>query len=1225
MNDVTDGATVICPNCGTELPGGANFCFNCGYRLASPPAIFPAGDTPSSRPVYPPASLQPYVPSELLEKLSAARARGSMVGERRVLTMLFCDVKGSTAAAEQLDPEEWSEIMNGAFEYLIAPVYRYEGTVARLMGDGILAFFGAPIAHEDDPERAVLAGLEIVRGIREYGRQIKGRWGLEFGVRVGINTGLVVVGEVGSDLRMEYTAMGDAINVAARMESTALPGTVQITANTYRRVAPLFDVWEVGGIEVKGKAEPVLAYRVLGTRPDRGRTRGIEGLAAPLVGREVELNALRHALTVLRKGQGRIVCLIGGAGLGKSRLIQELHAEWIATLPSAGASGDWSRWMEMGAMSYEAGRAYGVLKHQIRQFGGIYDGDSPQWVREKLARTLSIFPEPERSRMLGTYVSLFGLGDREGSASPLEGEAFKQELFQVTLEAMRAQVTERPTVYVIDDLHWVDAASVELLVHMLQLVTSCPILFLFSARPYQGSPGWRIKKVAETDYAGEYMEIPLRPLTLQQGNALVEGLLKIENLAAPLRALILKKAEGNPFFMEEIVRSLIDQDILRRERIDGTACWQVAADIKIEELAIPDSVQALVMARIDRLPEDIRHTLQLAAVVGRSFNHRVLAAVSPAGEELGRQLETLQRTDLITAQGPEAQFSFRHALMRDAAYHSILLRHRRQFHRRVGEAMERLYGDRLEEHAGALAYHFAQAHDDERALRYYIQAGDAAAQLFASTEAVDHYTRAQEAAGRTNAPGDVLHHLYQRRGRMLEMEGHYDEALDNYRYLEALACKRGDRKLELAALIPQATVYSTFTVKFDPQQGRALSQQALALAQALDDPRAQARIYWNLMLSEIYTDGDPQQAVAYGERSLAIAREHDLPEELAYTLHDLTRAYAAVGQRERAIAVMEEAGALWRQMGNLPMLADYLATGASVYSNSGQYERAIETAEEGLILSRRIGSLWGQAYSLITVAPIYLDRGEAGKAIKAWEEGLQLAERANFAGPLVFSRADLAQAYGLLGDWDRALELARHALDRAEQLEAHHLRPYAEVVLAWVHLQRRDVDTANALFERIPLDSATLNSELVWRVTAVTIEEELALVNQDCERALRRAEETIELMRAAELYPFLADILLLKGRALRCLGRPAQAREALVEARAEAEALQARRVLWRVLAELGQVAADEGDTGTAAALRQQARDVVAYIGDRAGTPELRALFLARPDVQALMSADAPSL
>ena len=284
-----------CPQCGTELPSEAQFCFKCGNQLAEPDAA------------RAPARIEQYIPTAVLTKLETARASGGMQGERRIVTMLFCDVKGSTAAAEQLDPEEWAEIMNGAFEYLITPVYRYEGTLARLMGDAILAFFGAPIAHEDDAQRATLAGLDILQEIGPYCDEVKRRWGLDFSVRVGVNTGLVVVGEVGTDMRLEYTAMGDAVNPAARMEQTAEPGTIQLTEDTYKLIAPLFEFEDMGAMEVKGKSQPVQSYRVLGRKAELGRLRWIEGLESPLVGRDPEMNKLRAALNNLREGRGQIV------------------------------------------------------------------------------------------------------------------------------------------------------------------------------------------------------------------------------------------------------------------------------------------------------------------------------------------------------------------------------------------------------------------------------------------------------------------------------------------------------------------------------------------------------------------------------------------------------------------------------------------------------------------------------------------------------------------------------------------------------------------------------------------------------------------------------------------------------------------------------------------------------------------------------------------------------
>jgi class 3 adenylate cyclase len=269
--------------------------------------------------------MQSLIPEDFATKLEGARAAQTMVGERRIVTMLFCDIKGSTVAAEQLDPEDWAEIMNGAFEYMIRPVYKYEGMVARLMGDAVLAFFGAPISHEDDPQRAIMAGLEIIEGIELYKYRMARDWGLEIDVRVGINTGLVMVGSIGSDLRMEYTAMGDAINLASRMEQSAEAGTIQVAEDTYRIAAPVFDWQELGEVEVKGKSEPIRTFRPLRRSVQPGSLRGIEGLDSPLIGRDKELEKLKSAADQLEKGFGGIIFVEGEAGLGKSRLVEEFH------------------------------------------------------------------------------------------------------------------------------------------------------------------------------------------------------------------------------------------------------------------------------------------------------------------------------------------------------------------------------------------------------------------------------------------------------------------------------------------------------------------------------------------------------------------------------------------------------------------------------------------------------------------------------------------------------------------------------------------------------------------------------------------------------------------------------------------------------------------------------------------------------------------------------------
>ena len=358
-----------CPSCKTVNPENAKFCMNCGAALAAAPGRG-RGDATAKA-----GFIDQYLPQELVAKLQAARSGDALAGERRVITMLFCDVKGSTAAAETMDPEAWTEIINGAFERMIAPIYKYEGFVPRLMGDAILAFFGAPIAHEDDPQRAILAGLEIQADIQSYAAQLRKKHKIEFGLRVGINTGLVVVGEIGSDLRMEYTAIGDAINLAARMEQTAQPGTVQVTEETYKLVAPLFDFEALGDIEVKGKAAPVKAFRVLKAKQVPGHLRGLDGLSSPLVGRSAQLSLFEDFLSQLDRGQGNFAAVVGEAGLGKSSLVAQVQKLEPASKVT---------WLRGEALSYARSTSYFVWRQVLRQSLGVHEEDPAEEVRGKL-------------------------------------------------------------------------------------------------------------------------------------------------------------------------------------------------------------------------------------------------------------------------------------------------------------------------------------------------------------------------------------------------------------------------------------------------------------------------------------------------------------------------------------------------------------------------------------------------------------------------------------------------------------------------------------------------------------------------------------------------------------------------------------------------------------------------------------------------------------------------
>ena len=1154
------------------------------------------------------------------ETRGAGRSRRAIQGERRTVTVLFCDVAGSTAMAEQLDPEEWAEIMNDAFQYLTGPIERYEGTVARLMGDAILAFFGAPVAHEDDPQRAVLAGLDIVQGVGAFREEIAREYGLDFNVRVGINTGPVVVGDVGSDFAGEYTAMGDAVNLASRMEQSAQPGTVQVAGNTYGLIEPLFDFEPLPPIEVKGKDEPVPAFRVKGPKAEPGRVRGIEGLSAPLVGRGGEMETLRRVVSELREGRGQIVCMIGEPGLGKSRLIDELRAEW------QGADSGHAPWIESRGISFDTSRPYGQFQQRGQQLFGVGEDDSQDVVMEKLSRSPEGYPQDLHVVVRRAFEILLAISS-ESEGPQLEGEALKRELFDAVTSIWRRLASDGPTVMVFDDMHWVDPASAELLRHLFQLTDEVPILFLCATRPERQSPAWQVKQLAETDYPHRYTELALSPLSGDESDSLVSSLLTISDLPARLRRMILEKTDGNPFFVEEVVRTLIDSGAVVRD--ESGAHWRAAT--RVEEIDIPENVQTLITSRFDRLESEARSTLQMASVIGRSFYYKVLKLVSETASQLDRQLSTLQRVDLIreAARVPELEYMFGHELTRDAAYNSILRRRCRQFHRRVGEAIEELFTDRVEEQASRLAHHFDEGRDFEKALKYYTLAADAAARLYANVEASTQYERAIALARQTSASNHHLIHLYTGNGAALQLLGRHDEAIANYEELEALARERGDRALEIAALLPLATVFSTYTTRFDPVKGEAVSKQALALAGELDDRQAEAKALWNMMLVETFSGVDPVTAIDHGERSLALARDHNLSEQLAYTLNDISRAYSVAGRNADAWSALQESRALWRDLGNMPMLADNLQASASIYFVRGDFDRAVSLAEEALDVSRSIANLWGQAGSLFAAGPALLERGDVSRSINGMEEATSLSEEGGFAAS-GFIRPIVAWIYGDLGHWSRGLEITSDGLERLDtsenQVEEALVRRMLLVVSAYLHMLSGDRAEAEHYLAESEEPGSDSSLELAMEVTGMSavfstlIKEGVRLAWGDFAGVLATAEHELGRMRAKEIRCYLPNVLRTRAEALRGLGRTDEAFSALAEARAEAERQGSRRGLWRVLVNLAELEEERGNAAEAASLRREARGPIDYIADHADVPGLREAFTSIPRVRAVLDA-----
>src|SRR5579859_6707423 len=720
---------MICPRCQTINHDNARFCSNCGQALEAATSAAP-------RPLE---------------------------GERKLVTVLFADVVGSTAMGERLDPELVTEVMNGAFTFMNRAVDRYGGTVSRLMGDAVLAIFGAPTSHEDDPERAVRAGLEIQTAARDYSARVQQEYGVDFNVRVGIHTGLAVLDQVGDRIRAEYTAMGDTPNVAARLQTAAVPGTVLVSADTHRLTRHLFDFETRGPLAVKGKSAPIEAWQVIGLRALPGSARGLEGLRAPLVGRAAEIARLRARLAALRpdparRGQpGAWVTLIGEAGLGKSRLVAELRQSLTAgPNPAAGPAAP--LWLEGRCISFGSAISYLPWRQILRQAIGAQERDPEDAVRAKLAKTARErchLPD-EHLPFLETLLAVAG-AESLAAVTVHPGDERVRRMSAAVLAFLSGLAQATPVVIVLEDLHWADEASLALLQSVWDLVSLEPLLLICLMRPDHDTPAWALAELARQKLpASRVDEIVLEPLSTTDSRSLLGSLLHIEDLPERVRSLILEKSEGNPFYVEEVIRSLLEGGHIVREQ----DYWRATREI--EKVTIPNTLAGLLAARMDALPDNAKRVAQMSAVIGRSFTFGVIDTVCAAALPAERiavapALGVLARQEIVLVQArePELEYAFKHALTQEAAYNSLLLRRRRAIHGRVGHALEKLYAGRLDDLAPTLAHHFWEAEDWEPAAAYAQQAGEAASKIYALREAMRQFDRAIAALDKSGSQHDL--------------------------------------------------------------------------------------------------------------------------------------------------------------------------------------------------------------------------------------------------------------------------------------------------------------------------------------------------------------------------------------------------------------------------------------------------------------------------------------
>jgi class 3 adenylate cyclase len=949
---------------------------------------------------------------EQLAQLETARA--PTADERKLVTILFADVSGFTALSEKLDPEKVRELINACFDWLVPVVQKYDGTIDKFIGDEIMALFGAPVAHEDDAERALRAGLDMMDAIVAFNHAN----GTELSLHLGINTGLVVAGQVGGHDRRDYSVMGDAVNLAARLEEASSVGEIFVGPATYRLTQRIFDFEPVAPLKLKGKEAPVEVHRLLGAKVAPKSTRGIEGLRAPLVGRDNELEEIRRALADLRDGQGSILAILAEAGLGKSRLIAEARALLPANVT----------WAEGRALSFTAGMSYWLAREIVLSLLNVKQEAAQSEVAAALQKSLE--GQSELYPFLARLLELPMDAATEERVKFLSSEALRSGILDALRGYIRRRAQREPLVLVWEDLHWCDPSSWEVLEMLVPLSNEVPLLVLCAARLEDNR---LLQVLQENEDGGVRHVIRLSPLTRDESGSLIQQLLKIENFPARMRELILNRAEGNPFFVEELLRSLIDAGAIV---LEGD---RAAATREIDAMEVPETLQGVLAARIDRLPTANKQTLQRASVIGRIFQRRVLACLyKERAPRLQASLGELQRREFIqsreqqaseTAGLEEGEYIFKHAITHDVAYDSMLFARRKELHHLAAEAIEALFPGRLDELSATLGFHYERAEATERAIFYLGRAAERAKATFANAEAIAFY---ESAIGQITRSGDGQFRdgglrLNEGLGDVMTLVGRHEEARDAFGRARILAGNA------------------------DPIS-RSRLHRKIGFSHSLQRHFAETAREFGLADQEL---GEPEDAGApdWWEEKVQIQLERM---HLFYWQGMVNEMRELAGQCR---AVIAEHGAAIQRAKFLKMIALSML----MESRFRPSQECVELARRAVSTSEEAHNPAEAGHINFVLGLIELCHGDFGAAADQCGRVLAMAER---TGDLVLQSRCLtyrAVAFRRLGDLARCSIEGKRTLELATKLGMVEYIAMAKASLAWVAWRQQDHAEAEKL------------------------------------------------------------------------------------------------------------------------------------------------------------------
>jgi class 3 adenylate cyclase/tetratricopeptide (TPR) repeat protein len=989
-----------CAGCGAELPDEARFCPSCAHPVESAESRDPRA----------------YTPKHLADKI--LQSKSALEGERKQVTVLFADVKGSMELAEEIDPEAWHSILDRFFHILADGIHRFEGTVNQYTGDGIMALFGAPIAHEDHSQRACYAALQLREDLQTYAREVKREHGLNFSTRMGINSGEVVVGKIGDDLRMDYTAQGPSVGLAARMEELASPDTVYLTGNTADLVSGYFDLEDLGPFTVKGVTDPVPVFQLEGagavrTRFDVSRARGL----TRFVGRDDDMNTLESALVRAREGNGSVVGIVADAGTGKSRLcfefVERCRAEGLNVL-------------EGRAVAHGKSIPYLPMLQAFRQYFGITEGDTDLSSREKIAGRLILIDESFRE-VLPVLFDFFGVPDPDRPVPPMDSDARQRQIFAVLRRIVQTGATFDVAIALIEDLHWIDGGSEALLEQWVDAIGGTNSLLVVNFRP-EYHAGWMKKSY--------YHQLPLSPLGPDAIRELLDDLLGSDPSISGLAEVIHERTAGNPFFTEEVVQGLIEAGNLEGSRGDYRLVTPV------DRLAVPRTVQSVLAARIDRLAEREKQVLQPAAVIGKEFQEPILERVAELTKtDLAESLHMLKDSEFIYEQSlyPIAEYAFKHPLTQEVALGSQLHDRRRRTHAAVAQALEEANAERLDDNAALIAHHWDEAGETLQAIVWHRRAAEWIAK-HDYAEADTHWRRMLELSDSVPDESEAQRHGLKAREMLLSNGWRVGLPYEQSERLAAegrqIAERLGDRRSLVGILIGLCA--QRFLNGF-PNRAMEPAEEALRIAEEIEDVGGQMEAM-TVLIDTQFLAGHVEAALAGADRSIELADGDVTYGTDRFNVSLLGWTYgrkgwwgAWAGRGADATNAENEIGLkIVRDQNQTEVVGWIYGQYAQLEELTGESHQALSRGQQSLENAEKAGSPAGQVFGYAAIGHAFLILGQSADAIQALEQADALIrERHVFIHWRPICLALLAEAY-VDGDPGRARACAGEAIHAAE-------------------------------------------------------------------------------------------------------------------------------------------------------------------------------------------------